>query len=184
LIELGIKGPTFVSIGDAEKLNTFLDANPWMDRNQMFVDDYSFDVYKAAGFTRFDQVDKEKVKSVKMTAPDLKFGEWMSYFSIVGKVSPSKIFVSSCMSFTIFFNMLTNLFLLVPKDMKFGEVPEGVLWTGGTFVVQGNEVVYQWTDTVPGNHPVIADVLREGKDAALSKKKNAGNPLGNILPWL
>lgn len=80
--------------------------------------------------------------------------------------------------------MLTNLFLLVPKDMKFGEVPEGVLWTGGTFVVQGNEVVYQWTDTVPGNHPVIADVLREGKDAASSKKKNAGNPLGNILPWL
>lgn len=56
----------------------------------MFVDDYSFDVYKAAGFTRFDQVDKEKAKSVKMTAPDLKFGEWMTYFGIVGKVSPSK----------------------------------------------------------------------------------------------
>lgn len=89
-MESGIKGPTFVSIGDAEKLNTFLDANPWIDKQQMFVDDYSFEVYKAAGFTRFDQVDKEKAKSVKMTAPDLKFAEWMTYFGIVGKVSPSE----------------------------------------------------------------------------------------------
>ena len=93
LLEAGIKGPTFVSIGDADKLNVFLDANPWIDSNQMFVDDYSFGLYKEAGFTRFDQVDKEKAKSVKMTAPDLKFGEWMSYFNTVGKVSPSKFFV-------------------------------------------------------------------------------------------
>ncbi|KAL3786522.1 hypothetical protein ACHAWO_000499 [Cyclotella atomus] len=157
LLESGIRGPTFVSIGDAEKLNAFLDANPWIDRQQMFVDDYSFDVYKAAGFTRFDQVDKEKAKSVKMTAPDLKFGEWMTYFGTVGKVSP------------------------IPKDMKFGEVPEGVLWTGGTFVVQGNEVLYQWTDTVPGNHPVIDHVLK----AATENKKaiKSESPIGKILPW-
>lgn len=137
-----------MSIGDADKLNTFLDANEWMARDQMFVDDYSFDAYKAAGFGRFDQVDKEAVKEVKMTAPELGFGEWMTYFTTVGKVSP------------------------IPKNMKFGEVPEGVLWTGGTFVVQGNEVVYQWTDTVPGNHPVIEDVVNMAKDAAKNKKEN------------
>mmetsp|Transcript_6022 Transcript_6022/g.13656 ORF Transcript_6022/g.13656 Transcript_6022/m.13656 type:complete len:114 (-) Transcript_6022:250-591(-) len=113
-----------------------------MDKEQMFVDDYSFDAYKAVGFGRFDEVDKEAVKSVKMTAPDLGFGEWMSYFSIVGKISP------------------------IPKDMKFGEIPQGVLRTGGTFVVQGNEVLYQWTDTVPGNHPVIEDVVKIATDAA------------------
>lgn len=89
-MESGIRGPTFVSIGDSEKLNTFLDANPWMDKQQMFVDDYEFQLYKAAGFTRFDRVDKEKAKSVKLTAPDLKFGEWIDYFKIVGKISPSK----------------------------------------------------------------------------------------------
>lgn len=111
----------------------------------MFVDDYSFDAYKAAGFSRFDQADKEKVKEVKMTKPELGFGEWMTYFNIVGKVSP------------------------IPKNMKFGEVPEGVLWTGGTFVVQGDEVVYKWTDTVPGNHPVIEDVLEIAKNAALNE---------------
>jgi hypothetical protein len=68
--------------------------------------------------------------------------------------------------------------------MKFGEVPEGVLWTGGTFVVQGNEVLYQWTDTVPGNHPVIDDVLKAATEASLNKKTmKTENPLGKILPW-
>lgn len=137
-----------MSIGDAEKLNTFLDANDWMGRDQMFVDDYSFDAYKAAGFGRFDQVDKEAAKNVKMTAPELGFGEWMTYFSTVGKVSP------------------------VPKDLKFGDIPEGVLWVGGTFVVQGNDVLYQWADTVPGNHPVIEDVVQIAKDATQNKKEN------------
>ena len=144
--EAGVGGPIFVSIGDAEKLNTFLDANPWMPKDRMFVDDYNFDAYKAAGFGRFDQVDKEAVKDIKLTAPELGFGEWMTYFSNVGKVSP------------------------LPKDMKFGEVPEGVLWTGGTFVIQGNKVIYQWTDTVPGNHPVVDDVMEIAKDAAQNKK--------------
>jgi hypothetical protein len=154
LEENGIGGPIFVSIGDSEKLNTFLDSNSWMDKKRMFVDDYSFDAYKAAGFTRFDQVDKELAKKVKMTAPELSFKEWMGYFSIVGKVSP------------------------IPKDMKFGDVPEGVLWTGGTFVVQGDEVVYQWTDTVPGNHPVIEEVVNVAKEAALyknAKKQSSGS---------
>lgn len=143
--EAGIGGPTFISIGDADKLNTFLDANDWMGKDQMYVDDYSFDAYKAVGFGRFDEVDKEAVKSVKMTAPDLGFGEWMKYFSIVGKISP------------------------IPKDMKFGEVPQGVLRTGGTFVVQGDKVLYQWTDTVPGNHPVIEEVVKIAEDAAMTK---------------
>ena len=142
--EGGIGGPIFVSIGDANKLNTFLDANPWMPRSQMFVDDYSFDAYKAAGFGRFDEVDKESdaVKNFKMTAPELGFKEWLNYFGVVNKVSP------------------------IPKDMKFGEFPEGVLWTGGTFILQGDDVVYQWTDTIPGNHPVIEDVVNIAKDAA------------------
>ncbi|KAL3793534.1 hypothetical protein HJC23_007274 [Cyclotella cryptica] len=159
LVENGIKGPTFVSIGDAEKLNTFLDANPFMNKEQMFVDDYSFDAYKAAGFTRFDQVDKEKAQSVKMTAPNLKFSEWINYFRTVGKVSP------------------------VPKDMKFGEIPEGVLWTGGTFVVQGNKVLYQWTDTVPGNHPVVEDVIKMAKEASLSSNKSDSTRMTKFSSW-
>lgn len=143
--EAGVGGPIFVSIGDAEKLNSFLDVNSFIPKDQMYVDDYSFDAYKAAGF---GQVDIEAAKSIKMTAPKLGFGEWMNYVSTVGKVSP------------------------VPKDLKFGDIPEGVLWTGGTFVVQGNNVLYQWTDKVPGNHPVIEDVVKISKEAAQNKKEN------------
>lgn len=136
-----------MSIGDAVKLNAFLDANPWMPREQMLVDDYSFNAYRAAGFGKFDEAGKEAVKDIKLTAPELGFGEWMTYMSIVGKVSP------------------------VPEGMKFGEFPEGVLWTGGTFVIQGKEVKYQWTDTVPGNHPIVEDVVEIAKDAAKAKKR-------------
>ena len=61
--------------------------------------------------------------------------------------------------------------------MKFGEVPEGVLRTGGTVVIQGQNVLYQWTDTVPGNHPDIEEVVQIAKDAA-QKKDN------KLFSWL
>ena len=61
--------------------------------------------------------------------------------------------------------------------MKFGEVPEGVLRTGGTVVIQGQNVLYQWTDTVPGNHPDIEEVVQIAKDAA-EKKSN------KLFSWL
>lgn len=87
--EAGIGGPIFVSIGDSDKLNAFLDANDFIPREQIFVDDYSFDAYRAAGFGRFDEVDKEVAKDAfKMTAPELGFGEWINYFATVGKVTP------------------------------------------------------------------------------------------------
>lgn len=145
-----------MSIGDSDKLNRFLEVNDFIPRDKMFVDDYSFNAYKAAGFGRFDEVDKDAAKNIKLTAPELGFGEWINYFTTVGKVSP------------------------IPKDMKFGEVPEGVLWTGGTFVIQGNEVLYQWSDTVPGNHPVVEDVVKIAKDAP---RKKRGNGLLDKLSW-
>lgn len=39
-------------------------------------------------------------------------------------------------------------------------------------MVQGNDVLYQWADTVPGNHPVIEDVVQIAKDATQNKKEN------------
>jgi len=116
-------------------LAAFLDQNPNIPRDKMFVDDYTFGAYKAVGFKSFLETDKEEAKKVKMAAPDLSMKQWMGYFGNVGKLSP------------------------IPKDMKFGEVPEGVLRLGGTFVVSGDEVLYQWSDRVPGDHPVIDDVL-------------------------
>ena len=83
---MGVGGPIFVSIGDADKLNTFVDANDWMPREKMFMDDYSFDAYNAAGFGRLDQVDKEAVKNIKFTAPNLGgFSDWINTFPLLGK---------------------------------------------------------------------------------------------------
>jgi len=89
------------------------------------------------------------VKEAKLAKPDLSFQQWMSYFGSVMKVSP------------------------IPKDMKFGEIPEGVLQLGGTFVVDGNEVVYQWSDRVPGDHPEIDDVLAAAKNSVNIKKEKS-----------
>jgi len=115
----------------------------------MFVDGYNFDAYKAVGIKSFTEVDKDSVKDFKMSAPDLSFRQWMSYFGNVMKISP------------------------VPKDLKFGELPEGVLRLGGTFVVSGDEVVYQWSDKIPGDHPVIDDVVSIAQKAAIQPEKKS-----------
>lgn len=124
-----------MSIGDQEKLQTFLEENPAIDPNSMFVDGYDFAAYESVGFGKFTDVDPETAKEVKMAAPDLSFGQWMGYARAVGKTSP------------------------IPKNMKFGEIPEGVLRLGGTFVVKGDEILYQWSDRLPGDHPEITEVL-------------------------
>lgn len=134
-----------MSIGDSDKLKVFLDNNPKVPRENMFVDGYAFDAYKAVGFKSFtekSEAEKEALKDYKMTAPNLSFGEWMKYFGNVGRLSP------------------------VEKGMKFGEFPEGVLRLGGTFVVNGNDVIYQWSDRIPGDHPDIGAVLEVAKQAA------------------
>jgi len=134
-----VLGPIFVSIGDTEKLNTFLEKNPNITPENMFVDASStFDAYESqSGFTKkFTDTSPEDAKKVKLNPPSLSFKEWITYFTTVGKVSP------------------------IPKDMKFGSgVPEGVLKLGGTFVVKGNDILYQWNDRLPGDHPDIDEVL-------------------------
>ena len=143
-----IAGPIFISIGDAEKLNVFLDKNPYVPRDQALVDNYSFGAYEAAGFGRFDEQDDDLAKAAmkNMQAPALGFkGAW-NYATSVMKVSP------------------------IPKDMKFGDIPEGVLRLGGTFVVKGDEILYRWSDRLPGDHPDINKVWSIAEAAAESKK--------------
>lgn len=141
----GIAGPIFISIGDEEKLKAFLDKNPHIPTTQAFVDDdlKTFGAYKAAGFGRFDEQDPEVAKQVQMTAPSGI--NWWNYATTVMKVSP------------------------IPKDQKFGEVPEGVLRLGGTFVVSGDDIVYRWSDRLPGDHPNVQEVLSIAKKAVGSK---------------
>lgn len=61
-----------------------------------------------------------------------------------------------------------NVIKLSPVDagnIKFGEVPEGVMRLGGTFVLRrtGEDVVetlYRHEDQIPGDHPEIGEVLK------------------------
>ena len=148
MLGTGIAGPIFVSIGDPEKLQAFLDKNPYIDPNQALVDGYDFEAYKAAGFGRFDEQDKDLAKegAANIGAPTLGLEGWWNYMTSVMKVSP------------------------IPPDMKFGDIPEGVLRLGGTYVVQGDQILYRWSDRVPGDHPDIEEVMKIAKDAAAKPK--------------
>jgi hypothetical protein len=81
----GIEGPVFVSVGTPEKLSIFLDNNPDVPRDRVFVDSSEeFDAYRAAGFGNIGD-EKPRVGVVK---PNLNTKQWLSYFSNVGKVAP------------------------------------------------------------------------------------------------
>ena len=106
-----------------------------MPRRSVFVDDYSFGAYNAVGFGKFTDLSEEDKKDVKVRQPELDggFGSWWKY--------------------------LTNVMSLSPIDKENPGIPEGVLRLGGTFVVQGDNIVYQWSDRIPGDHPEPEDVL-------------------------
>lgn len=144
---LGANGPLFISIGDEKKLSKFLELNPEIPPENAFVDDYSFGAYEAAGFKSFTDSDPEEVKKVSISAPPLSMGQWWSYMTNVGGLSP------------------------IPPDMKFGDIPEGVLRLGGTFVVNGDDVAFAWADKIPGDHPVLGDVLESVENAVAMANK-------------
>jgi len=126
-------GPVFVSVGDDEKLRKFLELNPLVNADNVFVDDSpERDAYTGQGFGKIGDV---KPETSEMSKPGFTPSQWWSYLSNVMSLSP------------------------VPKDIKFGEVPQGVLQLGGTFVIEGDDVTYAWADPIPGQHPEPEDVL-------------------------
>jgi hypothetical protein len=64
--------------------------------------------------------------------------------------------------------------------MKLGEIPEGVLRLGGTFVMNGDQIIYRWSDRLPGDHPDIEEVLQIAKEAAAKKQSN---PISEIATF-
>jgi AhpC/TSA antioxidant enzyme len=114
----------------------FLELNPSIPANQMFVDDENFSAYDALGLGSMRNVAEksEEIRGIQLAAPDLGgIQGWWKYLSNVAAVSPT-------------------------DKGKFG-IPEGVLRLGGTFVVQGDEVVYAWRERVPGDTPDLAEVM-------------------------
>lgn len=54
---------------------------------------------------------------------------------------------------------MTNVAQLAPASSKFGELPAGVRVLGGTYAVDGDDVVFAHMDEVPGATPDIEEVL-------------------------
>mmetsp|Transcript_51 Transcript_51/g.117 ORF Transcript_51/g.117 Transcript_51/m.117 type:complete len:104 (+) Transcript_51:185-496(+) len=53
-----------------------------------------------------------------------------------------------------------NIMELTPKPAREGEFPVGVTKQGGTFVLQGDRVLFASADRIPGDEPSVAEVLR------------------------
>ena len=153
-----IGGPIFVSIGDQQRLNAFLDKNPNIPRENMFVDGYDFAAYKQAGFGRFDEKPKEATESAIQKPVKLGLEGWWTFLTSFAPLAP------------------------VTEDMKFPEMftPEGLFWVGGTLVVRGNDIAYRWDDRTSGDQPEAAEVLSIAKEVARTSASEQAN-LGNLF---
>lgn len=130
----GVAGPLFISVGKHKKLNKFLELNPKIDPTMAFVDESpTFEAYKAVGFGK---IGDNKPNMANMKTPSLSGSQWWSYVSNVMSLSP------------------------VDTENIKAEVPEGVLRLGGTFVIDGEAIIYAWSDSVPGDVPEVETVLK------------------------
>jgi len=131
---MNINGPCFISIGEGDQLKIFLEKNPELPPELLLVDDYSFEAYKAVGLTTLLEAKAGPERMSKMKAPDLG-SKWFSYLGSAGKLAP------------------------IPKDLKFGQIPEGVTRLGGTFGLKGNKVTYVYEDATPADYPEPDSVI-------------------------
>ena len=136
--EAGVAGPVFISIGDAEKLNLFLELNPNAPKELFLVDGYEFDAYKSIGFGVIGGSKQSTIKGAKkIKFPKFSFATLRKYLRNVMKLSPIK-----------------------PGARGRERFPEGVTRLGGTVAVDGNDIKYVYEDGVPGDYPSPADVLK------------------------
>lgn len=137
MAQAGVAGPLFISVGRPDQLKEFLALNPELAGAKALIDDSAdFVGYKSVGFNVL-LGEKTLEKPPDMKPPkSMGFGKWLSYLKNVGKLAP------------------------VPKDLKFGEAPPGVRVLGGTYAIDGDDVVFSHMDDVPGATPEVSAVLR------------------------
>jgi len=132
----GVAGPLFISVGQPDQLAKFLEINPELANAKALVDTSpDFAGYRQAGFNIL--MGDAKLDKPPDFKPPTNIGprKWMTYLANTAKLAP------------------------IPKDMKFGEVPNGVRVLGGTYAIDGNAVTFAHMDKVPGATPDINDVL-------------------------
>jgi len=124
-------------VGRGDQLASFQRLNPEITAPMLIDDSPNFDAYRAAGFN-YLMGDKALDSPPDFKPPrTMSGGKWWGYLTNVKDLAP------------------------VPKgkEFKFGEVPDGVRVLGGTYALDGDEVVFSHMDAVPGATPDIEEVL-------------------------
>jgi len=104
-----------------------------MKMDQFYVDGYQTQSYKNAGLSMMDMASLS-LSNIKK--PNLGgVGQWWKYVSNFKNLAP------------------------IPDGGRFGDIPDTVLMLGGTFVMNGDEIIYKWKDSYPGETPNIEEVL-------------------------
>jgi hypothetical protein len=137
----------------------------FLSPDQVFVDGYDRSVYGAVGFGTFaNPVDPDRAREAakRLRAPDLGgLMGWINYLGSAAALAPIPPAPAQ--------EGGRGTFSLMPG------VPEGVLQLGGTLVVQGNEILFQHSDAVPGDTPDLAEVLRVLEDASSAAAAGASS---------
>ncbi|KAG8465392.1 hypothetical protein KFE25_002699 [Diacronema lutheri] len=79
-------------------------------------------------------------------------------FGKIGDTVPAKLELKPPTGFDFFKYM--SLVLQLSPIKKWNEVPEGVTKLGGTFVLDGDSVVWGWADAIPGDYPDVEELLK------------------------
>ncbi len=107
------------------KLEVFLEKNPKIPRDMIFVDKPSFAAYKSMGIGKlFDDMELTKKGGKNFKIPGLTWKEWTNYFSSVSKISPDK-----------------------------DAVVEIGSQLGASYAVNGKDIVYFYEEGIPGDSP-------------------------------
>lgn len=129
-----------------------MEKNPNIPKESILVDDYEHLLYKNLGFDRFDENLGQKISKVDKVKllgffQHLKLGRLWQYA----------------------FNFLD----LAPVEdaVNWLDLPEGGLRNGGTLIVKGEGIIYQWSDSIPSDVPDVDDVIRiaRGKASSLDR---------------
>ena len=89
-------------------------------------------MYAAAGFGKIADTVPDKID---LKPPGFSLSQWFAYLTNVAALAP------------------------IRKDEPLRGVPEGVLRLGGTFVLNGEDVLYAHSEELPGTSPEVSDVM-------------------------
>lgn len=124
-----------ISSGTPEKLRKFLELNPIVPADRVFVDDSAdYGAYKAMGFGKLGQ-QPTSTANLSLKAVAFSPGDWLTYLANVVPLSPIR-----------------------PADSG---VPEGVTLLGGTLAFTGERMLFASADRLPGDYPTPGEVLRK-----------------------